>query len=332
MDHLCINTSVLQAGLSREVECLKDQVDVLREHAHKSERYEHELTDIRQRLQDFQVESSDMAEIIRQSQNRTLMSLESETCLSSSSVEQLEVIEAAGGGMDQSTQSLLSQKNNLLEETIVTPVTVEHHHHRQKDEVVSSAESSAMVVTSSTKTTTTTTTAAEVVVQKEESVVQQRAAAGPAVVTPDINEDSTLASRPESELILVGIEEDVGAAADEEEQPTHRQLERLLEGGGGLEEDEDRAVVQAVRRRETAPDATSQEVEALLRDIRDPGLDCSLEDLEAVMEGKEVPKKDLKRVSPEFTQAANLIEKEVRGRAGRFWFFVVYRCLVFWVF
>ena len=65
------------------MECLKDQVDVLREQGHKCNKYEQELADIKTRLQDFQMENDDMAMIVRQNQNLTLMSLGSETCLDS---------------------------------------------------------------------------------------------------------------------------------------------------------------------------------------------------------------------------------------------------------
>jgi len=55
----------------------------------------------------------------------------------------------------------------------------------------------------------------------------------------------------------------------------------------------------------------SKDVEQLLRDIRDPNLDCSLEDIEAMIEGKELvpPKEELNRVSPEFATAATLIDQ-----------------------
>jgi len=103
-----------QAGLGREVNCLKDQVDILRESNHSYARHEQELVEIRSRLSHFQLEGEDIAEMLRgQNPNRTLMSLESETNLSS-----------AGLGLEAPTtleqnQSLLSQRNNLLEETLV---------------------------------------------------------------------------------------------------------------------------------------------------------------------------------------------------------------------
>jgi len=105
-----------QAGLGREVNCLKDQVDILRESSYSYNRHEQELVEIRSRLSHFQLEGEDIAEMLRgQNQNRTLMSLESETNLSSAG---LGADANANGSFDQN-QSLLSQRNNLLEETMV---------------------------------------------------------------------------------------------------------------------------------------------------------------------------------------------------------------------
>jgi len=105
-----------QAGLGREVNCLKDQVDILRESSYSYNRHEQELVEIRSRLSHFQLEGEDIAEMLRgQNQNRTLMSLESETNLSSAG---LGADANATGSFDQN-QSLLSQRNNLLEETMV---------------------------------------------------------------------------------------------------------------------------------------------------------------------------------------------------------------------
>ena len=57
---------------------------------------------------------------------------------------------------------------------------------------------------------------------------------------------------------------------------------------------------------------TSRDVDQLLKDIRDPNLDCSLEDIEAMIDGKDV--KEMKeettnRGSPEFAKAAALIDQ-----------------------
>jgi len=70
------------------------------------------------------------------------------------------------------------------------------------------------------------------------------------------------------------------------------------------EKDEDKTAEDETIRR-------SKDVEQLLRDIRDPNLDCSLEDIEAMIEGKELvpPKEELNRVSPEFATAATLIDQ-----------------------
>jgi len=127
-----------QAGLGREVNCLKDQVDILRESSYSYNRHEQELVEIRSRLSHFQLEGEDIAEILRgQNPNRTIMSLESETNLSSAGLNGDlggglggDLGGDLGGGLgvggdaqansslDQN-QSLLSQRNNLLEETLV---------------------------------------------------------------------------------------------------------------------------------------------------------------------------------------------------------------------
>merc|ERR1719320_1262650 len=124
----------LQAGLGREVECLKDQVDVLREQGERYTRYEQELADIKMRLQDFQIESDDIAELVRKNQNETLMSLESETCLDSReiSIDRLDI-----GDSEQATLcvSHVSQSNNLLEETLVMPVQVDKEYNSVEDEL-----------------------------------------------------------------------------------------------------------------------------------------------------------------------------------------------------
>ena len=57
---------------------------------------------------------------------------------------------------------------------------------------------------------------------------------------------------------------------------------------------------------------TSRDVDQLLKDIRDPNLDCSMDDIEAMIEGKNVTdwKEETKnRGSPEFAKAAALIDQ-----------------------
>jgi len=56
----------------------------------------------------------------------------------------------------------------------------------------------------------------------------------------------------------------------------------------------------------------SKDVEQLLEDIQDPELDSSLEDIAAMVEGRTpIPSTDNKRGSPEFTQAAGLIDQNL---------------------
>jgi len=56
----------------------------------------------------------------------------------------------------------------------------------------------------------------------------------------------------------------------------------------------------------------SKDVDQLLEDIQDPELDSSLEDIAAMVEGRTpIPSTDNKRGSPEFTQAAGLIDQNL---------------------
>ena len=106
----------------------------MREQGERYNRYEQELADIKMRLQDFQIESDDIAELVRKNQNETLMSLESETCLDSReiSIDRLDF-----GDSEQSTLcvSHVSQSNNLLEETLVMPVQVDKEYNSVEDEL-----------------------------------------------------------------------------------------------------------------------------------------------------------------------------------------------------
>ena len=52
---------------------------------------------------------------------------------------------------------------------------------------------------------------------------------------------------------------------------------------------------------------TSREVEQLINDIRDPNLDCSLDDIAAMIDDNE--KKPESRGSPEFRTAASMIDQ-----------------------
>jgi len=157
--------------------------------------------------------------------------------------------------------------------------------------------------------------------------------------------DATLASRPESELIL--CEEGIGKEEEEEEiLATPRQLEQLLEEAGSdasveeeievqkqiagyhgeeptmLEEKslfrkpqehianvivKQNGIVQHDEKEDEVLDGSQQ----LLRIIKDPTLDLSLESIEASFDDVKLipPPTDITRTSPEFLEAANLIEK-----------------------
>jgi len=346
-----------QAGLGQEVDCLKDQVDLLRESSHKTAKYEFELNDIRQRLQEFQVENSDMVEIIRQNQNRTLMSLESETCMSSArnSIERLDVtvdqsigvemvnfemeceavkqrndmsamnLTVVSNGMDVedpsmnlSTYSL--NGNRSLGETLVIPAVKQLGDSEESQE--EEEEGSVKVFVNEH--------IAEI--KKEEMRMVQTA-----------SPDATLASRPESELIL--CEE----GKDEEEEEilaTPRQLEQLLEDSGSNASEEDECEVQkqiggfqgeepimleekslfrkpqehvanvivkqnGIVQHDEKEDEVLDGSQQLLRIIKDANLDLSLESIEASFDDVKLipPPTDITRTSPEFLEAANLIEK-----------------------
>jgi len=166
--------------------------------------------------------------------------------------------------------------------------------------------------------------------------------------------DATLASRPESELIL--CEEDGVGREDEEEEilATPRQLEQLLEEAGSdasVEEEEEEEITEVQKQvavshgeeptmleekslfsqfrrpeehianvivqqnRIIQHDEKEDEVldgsQQLLRIIKDPTLDLSLESIEATFDDTKLiaPHTDITRTSPEFLEAANLIEK-----------------------
>merc|ERR1719323_131446 len=66
----------------------------------------------------------------------------------------------------------------------------------------------------------------------------------------------------------------------------------------------------AEEKTEDAMSRTSREVEQLINDIRDPNLDCSLDDIAAMIDGKdEQEKKQSSRGSPEFRTAATMIDQ-----------------------
>jgi len=105
----------------------------------------------------------------------------------------------------------------------------------------------------------------------------------------------------------VGIQDLTKEASLSEEtsQPrSHRQL--LIPVYSDITEDED------IDHDKNVEDIhTSKDVEQLVRDILDPNLDCSLEDIKAMIESNELFPQDeeLRRVSPEFATAVTLIDQ-----------------------
>ena len=265
----------LQAGLGREVECLKDQVDVLREQGHKFNRYEQELGDIKTRLQDFQMENDDMAEIVRQNQNLTLMSLGSETCLDSreNSMDML------NKSYSEQAASFVSQSNNMLEETIVMPIQVE-----QETELKSTKDQT----NESDYIEALETNTGYSLMKEELRHVQTNSEVDSA---PENH--SELASHPESEPIITNhskIEDDTQTS------PT------LLEM--------DESSYQSSSSPESEP--THEAVEQLLRVLSDPNLDIRIEDIEEALDTEKEfskSKENLIDANQEFAQASDLMEK-----------------------
>jgi hypothetical protein len=282
----------LQAGLGREVECLKDQVDVLREQGHKCNKYEQELADIKTRLQDFQMENDDMAEIVRQNQNLTLMSLGSETCLDSreNSMDMLNKSDSEKAQPLSFSDSVLyvSQSNNMLEETIVMPVQVEQVTDDKSPKVQEDdLESEHIGVFESS---TSYSLLKEELRHGQTASEVDSALDNHSVCTP-------FASRPESELI---INED--GKIEDDIQASPRQLEMLME--------------ESSYHSSSSPESepTHETVEQLLRVLSDPNLDICMEDIEEALDnGKEVSKskENLVDANEEFTQASDLMEKVI---------------------
>ena len=76
------------------------------------------------------------------------------------------------------------------------------------------------------------------------------------------------------------------------------------------EEKTDDAMSKSEEKTEDAMSRTSREVEQLINEIRDPNLDCSLDDIAAMIDGDEAAeKKPSSRGSPEFRTAATMIDQ-----------------------
>lgn len=266
-----------QAGLAREVECLKDQMDVLREQGHSQTKQEQEFQDLKVRLHDF-LGGGDMVDLGLKLRcagvggemmpNRTLMSLESETCLSSS----MEV-----GPSPQNGRLCHSMANNLLEETMVKPCQVFQRVEClavQRDEM---EEDHVMLQTNLVGLTS---------FKEEHRLVQSTS------LDLKTTESTPFASRPESELDIGLMEEDV--------QATPRQLEMLLE--------ESHSQASSSSSQSSSPPLETKAVNQLLRDIRDP-LGASMEDMGIIQTSEHLQHSRHSLISQELSQASTIINK-----------------------
>jgi len=245
----------------------------LREQGHKCNRYEQELADIKTRLQDFQMENDDMAHIVRQNQNLTLMSLGSETCLDS---------------RETSMDTLyVSQSNNLLEETIVMPIQVK----QEADDSLKVLEDDLEDEHIEAMETSTGYSLLKEELRHVQTTSEVDSISDPQKESTQVNSDP----EPESGHIVTEntkLEDDIPASP--------RQLEML----------EEESSYSSSSSPESEP--THEAVEQLLRVLSDPNLDIRMEDIEEALDtGKEVSKskEDLIDTSQEFVKASDLLEK-----------------------
>jgi len=273
-----------QAGQLREIECLKDQVDVLREQVHNHSKYEQELADIRIRLHDCMSEKENLTEIVLQAQ--TLSSLRSETCFDSQ-----------GHNMDLLDHSYSVSSSNLAEETR-TPGKVGKKKLSREANVLSGESESDPIYANNCTYTFHSREESRLVQSssenKESSCDSEREQMGSTEsdsgldVTP---EGTPFTSRPESELLINDekLEEDIEASP--------RQLEMLMDDLNIL----------------NPPDSepTHEAVEELLRVISHSNIAISVDEIEAIVAGREQNKqsKDFEEESSNFPQASGLIDQ-----------------------
>jgi len=112
-------------------------------------------------------------------------------------------------------------------------------------------------------------------------------------------------------------EEDQYVTAEEVRNQKHKLQVSAVESGGSnttdaLIQEKDGEVITNLEKRRSIDDLsrTSKEVEQLISDIRDPNLDCSLDDIAAMIDSKDDKiEKEKIRGSPEFATAATMIDK-----------------------
>jgi len=142
----------------------------------------------------------------------------------------------------------------------------------QKHKLLKNSQSSSVVTTEENRSSSVTTT-----VTHEEHRSQE----------PTLMEETSLAS------IAAARKQSVSEEKTEETMTEEKTEDTMTE-----------------EKTEDAMSRTSREVEQLINDIRDPNLDCSLDDIAAMIDGKdEQEKKQSSRGSPEFRTAATMIDQ-----------------------
>lgn len=251
-----------QAGLVQEVECLKDQLDILREQTHTHRKYDQELLELKHRVSNLQLGAlegwsqenparpgSQPVELGDQCPNRTFLSIESESCLAVS-LDRLDNMESIKSTEEFSTSKELSstsmEKNMNVDETMVLPINIQQNlsllgekgdkEEEEKDEGVE--EKSLSQVHQSSEVVVQQTQLYQQMSKVESRLVQSSSTvrsfseyssddmtdSGLEVTT---SENTPFASRPESELVLPDDNR-----GEEEPEPNPRQLEMLLEESG----------------------------------------------------------------------------------------------------
>jgi len=235
-------------------------VDILREQNHSHRNYDQELQELKEslskletsRLEDWTAQprrNSDTADLGRQCQNRTFLSIESESCLLSASLDQLDRMEVCKSAEDLTHQnkmddSITSEKNCNLDETTVVSVKLA----QDECEDEQSFESLKTVVASSNSSSKVEVNHSQIVYAMEQSqfinkmsktesrlVESCSTQSFSSLTSPEVDsgletttsENTPFASRPESELVLPD-----DTRLEDEVEPTPRQLEMLLEESG----------------------------------------------------------------------------------------------------
>jgi len=240
-------------------------VDVLRELVHNHSKYEQELVDIRMRLQDCVQQKQNLSEIIQIQRIQTLTSLHSETCTESQG-------EGMGDPLDLLDHSYSISQTNLLEET-KSPVKVEKKKLSREGNVLSGPRESEHIYVNNcnylhakeeSRSVQSSSVNKESVCDSENDQLCSNESDSGLDVTP---EGTPFTSRPESELLINDEkpEDDVKASP--------RQLEMLMEDSNFPNP--------------LDKEPTHEAVEELLRVLSDPNIAISVDEIEAIVSGRD---------------------------------------------